>query len=372
MADEFDCIVVGGGLAGSAVAARLARAGRSVALIERDQEPADKVCGEFLTGEAAEALGQLRVDVATLGAQPIGHVRLNAGRRSAETSLEFPSFGVSRRVLDPVLRDEAVRAGAVLFPGTRAVGVWAGDVHIADGRALRAPAVVLATGKHEMRAAPRRRVLRATDCKIGFKEYLSPDKGQRDALAGRVELFLFRGGYAGLLPVEGGRWNFSLTIEPGRLKHLGGRYEDLMSWMKTSCPALAERLDGTTRIGPRPLAIGAVPYGYRLWKAPPEDGIWRVGDQAVVTPSLTGAGMALALDGARLLSEALITGQTMAAYQMRLRERLGRQLAFARFAEQVTATGWSQSLLVSAARRFPYALRLAANLTRLDRLPKAM
>ncbi len=45
---EFDVVVVGAGPAGSTVAIELARAGWSVALIERQRFPRRKVCGECI------------------------------------------------------------------------------------------------------------------------------------------------------------------------------------------------------------------------------------------------------------------------------------------------------------------------------------
>jgi len=58
-----DVLVVGGGVAGGAVAAYLARAGRHVVLLERKNGPHDKVCGEFVSGEAADYLRVLDIDV---------------------------------------------------------------------------------------------------------------------------------------------------------------------------------------------------------------------------------------------------------------------------------------------------------------------
>ena len=56
---SWDVAVAGGGLAGAAAASRLALAGRRVVLFERERGPHDKVCGEFLSGEAAAELTAL-------------------------------------------------------------------------------------------------------------------------------------------------------------------------------------------------------------------------------------------------------------------------------------------------------------------------
>jgi len=45
-------LIIGGGVAGGAVAAHLACARREVILIERKAGPHDKVCGEFISCEA--------------------------------------------------------------------------------------------------------------------------------------------------------------------------------------------------------------------------------------------------------------------------------------------------------------------------------
>ena len=58
-------LVAGGGVAGAAAACLLAQRGREVLLVERERGPHDKICGEFVSGEAVDALARLGIDVAT-------------------------------------------------------------------------------------------------------------------------------------------------------------------------------------------------------------------------------------------------------------------------------------------------------------------
>ena len=95
-------MIVGGGPAGAAAAILLARAGRSVTLIERHAGPADKVCGDFLSAEAIDAVTALGVDLAALAPAPITTVRLVHGERIAASYLPFPALGLTRRALDEV------------------------------------------------------------------------------------------------------------------------------------------------------------------------------------------------------------------------------------------------------------------------------
>src|SRR5258706_16026374 len=105
-------LVIGGGIAGAALAAHLAQAGRSVLLIERRDGAHHKVCGEFVSGEAALYLRDLEIDLAALGAVRMRAVRVCAGRRVAIAPLPFPAFSISRRLLDEALLRTAADSGA--------------------------------------------------------------------------------------------------------------------------------------------------------------------------------------------------------------------------------------------------------------------
>src|SRR5215472_8301298 len=98
-----ECLVVGGGLAGSMAALRLAQAGRDVLLVERELGPHAKVCGEFLSAEAVDYLRAAGVEPISMGAARIEKLRLAAGRKTVETRLPFPALSLSRTVLDEAL-----------------------------------------------------------------------------------------------------------------------------------------------------------------------------------------------------------------------------------------------------------------------------
>src|ERR1700741_5552203 len=104
-----NAVVIGAGLAGSAVACRLARAGLAPLMLERDPQPRPAVCGEFLSIEAQAELARLGVDLDQYGASRITALRLVHGKVVAEADLPFMARGLSRKVLDEALRREAVR-----------------------------------------------------------------------------------------------------------------------------------------------------------------------------------------------------------------------------------------------------------------------
>jgi flavin-dependent dehydrogenase len=191
--------VIGGGLAGASFAARLAAAGREVLLIERETGPHDKVCGEFLSREAVLYLSALGIDLASLGAVPIGSLGLAAGCTSVVTRLPFQAKSLSRRVLDEAVLRRAAEAGAQVLRGNKVTGAApSGEgmrLRLEDGTEVEARTAVLATGKHDLRGHARPRG--GQNDLIGFKMMFDLAPSQMAALGGRVELILFGGGYAG-------------------------------------------------------------------------------------------------------------------------------------------------------------------------------
>ncbi|HJS02000.1 MAG TPA: FAD-dependent oxidoreductase, partial [Variovorax sp.] len=59
---DFEVLVVGAGPAGSACAQTLARAGVDVLLVDRQDFPREKVCGDGLTPRAVKTLVDLGID----------------------------------------------------------------------------------------------------------------------------------------------------------------------------------------------------------------------------------------------------------------------------------------------------------------------
>ena len=384
-----DAIVVGGGLAGAAAACRLARAGRHVVLFEREPGPHHKVCGEFLSPEAAADLLDLGIDLAgcvpDAGCEsasvcmPVETVRLTDGVRLAAAALPFRAYGLSRRRLDEMLLTRAAALGAEIRRGVAVRAIEAGPgvmpvvrlaagvrraagVRHAAGVRLSARAVFLATGKHDLRGWTRPAPAEAP---VGLKLHLGLAPEAAAALARHVELHFFDGGYLGLQRIETGDANLCLVLRPDLLRRLGGRWDDVRMYLAGTSPILAERLRGTVPRWDRPLAVARIPYGYRH-RGGPATGVWRLGDQAAVTPSFTGDGMAIALESARLAAAHFLAGGTDADYHRALGRSVGAQLRVARMLSGVLGFGPSRGLAFGLLGLCPGLVRAGARLTRLS------
>lgn len=357
-----DALIVGGGPAGAATAITLAAAGRPPLLIERAATPRPVVCGGFLGGDALAALAALGIDAPALGARPIHRLRIVAHGHMVERRLPFAAAGLSRATLDAALRDRALALGAIVETGraARAIEDRPGGgaiVRLDDGSAIAAPAVFLATGKHDLRGSPRPRPAPGADPAVGLRRVLPADPD----LAGRIELHLFDRGYAGLLVQEDGSVNLCLSVARSRLAEADGNPARLIAALAAASPRFAARIGGAAATGEAWQAIAAVPYG---WQQPlgTEEALYRVGDQAAVIASLAGDGIAIALASGAIAARAFLAGRSPADHARALAARTRRPIAIAGAIRRL-AEGPHRALLLRAAA-LPGAAALAARLTR--------
>lgn len=357
-----DHLVIGGGPAGCAVAMRLAASGRRVTLVEREREARHKVCGEFLSREAAHYLHQFGIAPLALGAEAIRTLRLSSGRRVAAAPLPFQALSLSRRVLDEALlaraqeNCEVVRGVAVelLVPNGSA---W--NAELSDGQSLRASAVFLASGKHDLRGFARPEG-KQRDL-VGFKMLWRLVPTQIATLRGFMDLFLFPGGYGGLSLIENEAANLCLVVRRSVLRTLGG-WGPLLAEIREGNEQIHKLLDGARPLWPRPLAISPIPYGHLCDE---DDGLWRIGDQAAVIPSFTGDGISIALHSASLAAKMFLGGLAPADFYRTLRAQLGHSMSLATWLSRAAVTAPGRAIAFTGSSLVPAIMPSVASSTRI-------
>lgn len=303
---EVDVAVVGAGPAGATLAALLAGRGIAVALIDRDEFPRDKLCGEFLSYDALpilEPLGTLIEIDERHGAPRLTHCRVVGRRDTYEFAFPHPARGVSRMFFDDLLVRTAARRGAIRLDGWTAEAIERGKVTARRGEAvleIQAKVVAGAWGRWGRfdtqlgRAFVRDHAHR----NFGFKRHYFAAR-QPDA----IELYSFRRGYLGVNAIEGGLTNICGLVHESRLAGHKGKWDAFVKRIRAEEPQL-ENLYARHEPAQEGF-LSSEPVIFRA-RSPVEGGIFMIGDASGVIDPLTGNGMAMSVQSAMLVAPMLV------------------------------------------------------------------
>ena len=326
---NVDVAIVGAGPAGSTLAAILARRGVSVALIDRDEFPRDKLCGEFLSYDALPILARLGV---AFDAPSIGTCRVIARHRTYEFDFPAPARGVSRLLLDDLLFRTAGSAGAQSFAGWTTTHLDPLTIE-RDGQrqTIAATVIVGAWGRWgRFDAQLGRRFMRDRSHRsFGFKRHYEPaaEGGRRST----IDLYSFRGGYLGVSPIENGQTNICGLVHASRLAGLKGRWDAFVEMIRREEPQLEALY---ARHEPAQDGyLSSEPVIFRA-RSPIEQGVFMIGDASGIVDPLTGNGMAMAIQSAAVAAPHVVRAiegkRDESAYRRAHGDFFGRRIRWSR------------------------------------------
>jgi len=342
---EVDVAVVGAGPGGSTLAALLAMRSISVALIDRDTFPRDKLCGEFLSYDALPIVEALGIDLD--GAPLIDRCRVVSRHRTYEFAFPHAARGVSRMRLDDLLFRRAIAAGAMSFAGETATLV---EQHQVNN--IKAKVVAGAWGRWGRfdqqlgRAFVRDRSHR----NFGFKRHYRRCGTDTPVCAGVIELYSFARGYLGVSDVEDGITNICGLVHADRLAGHKGKWDSFIETIRAEEPRL-DALYASFEPAQEHF-LSSEPVIFRSRSAV-EGGIFMIGDASGVIDPLTGNGMAMAIQSAVVAAPYIIRALTDRSAEDQYRAEHRRMFG--------TRIGWSRRVatLLSRPWLLDQALRMA-------------
>jgi len=374
---EYDVLVVGGRAAGASVALLLARQGRKVLVADRDEFPSDTMSTHFMNLGAVGALRRLGVlnDILAAGFRRITRHRTWIDDCCFEGPAGPPgtfSLGPRRIVLDSILLDHAVRAGARFEQRTRVDGLLHDDGRVAG-------AVLQATGgeRREVRA----RVVIGADGKsskvaelVGAEEYdgvpaLRPAfyayfHGIEPRPEATLEIW-FGGDQIGFLfPMREGEDCIALEVQPEDFDEFRSGHAALFEARVRKLPEMARRMQDA-HIEGKLIGVKGIDNFFRKPYGP---GWALTGDAGYLKDPSTGLGIGDALEQSFMLTESLGTWfggadweATMSAFQQKrdqvMKPAYNATLAFTRMRDM----GPAEQNLLKALFLSPGATRSLAH-----------
>lgn len=321
-----DVVVVGGGPAGAAAAITLARADRSVVVVDKAGFPRDKFCGDGLTAWALRLLEGLGLDPKVIPSwKPVEDMVLRTPS-GHETLFPLPRgaglyAAVARRVeLDAAVLDLAREAGATVLDGHACIGA----AQLGDRVAIDVAGVGILEARYAVGAdgmwSPLRKMIGAEVPDYrgdwhAFRQYyrdVSPAASSKLYVSFEPD---FLPGYFWSFPVGEHGANVGFGIRRDGKFRIGA--------MKTLWPEILARPHVRALLGPDAVAEGP----HRAWPIPArvdavEHSAGRVlfvGDAAAATDALTGEGIGQALATGIWAAEALIAAGPFDAERARSR-----------------------------------------------------
>lgn len=309
----YDVLIIGAGPAGSAAAISLARMGYRVAILDKEEFPREKLCGDFINPSNRPILRTLGVEREILCC---AHQKVTAFRLSspAEDEVECPlpskdhegfGLGLSRAALDHVLVRKARSDGAELLEGYKVSGLkratrgWSIEAEGANGTESFSARILIGADGRNSRVAHRLGLTGAPPRQgraAAFQLRLRCPGG----VGGRVEIHLFPGGYGGLVGLGGDLVNLCFAVDRDRLSD----YRSLDRLLELCLPE-NPHLKRILAVGER---LGEARSTYPVYFSPRRsygDGVLLVGDAARVSEPVTGEGIFHALKSAQLAAAAV-------------------------------------------------------------------
>ena len=391
-------LVVGAGPSGASAAYWLATRGHRVVVVDKKRFPREKTCGDGLTPRAVRQLHDMGLADRLSEFQRFDGLRSIAHGITLELAWpehpDFPPYGyvVRRRELDDMVAQQAVKAGATLWPATEATepivenGVVRGaivhDKDTGSTRAVRARYVIVADGANSrfgraLGTARNRTYPLGMAIRGYFTSPLHDDPWIESHLDIRDRDGNHLPGYGWIFPVGDGTVNVGV-----------GLLSTFKGWKNVNTTHLMDAFCATApaRWGISAQTATGAPTGGRLptgGSVMPRVGptYLVVGDAAGSVNPFNGEGISLAYETGRLAADAvdlaLTTGDRLAleTYSQRLDEVYGLYFKVARtfvraignpaVMRELTRVGMRSRTLME------WVLRIMANLMRPDELGPA-
>ncbi|WP_299667008.1 NAD(P)/FAD-dependent oxidoreductase [uncultured Polaribacter sp.] len=298
----FDVIIIGGGLAGLCNAIHLSKFGKKVLLIEKNEYPKHKVCGEYISNEVLPYLAFLEINPFDFGAVKIDNFQLSTTKNKIiSAKLPLGGFGISRYQLDFILSEKAKEKGAIILQDAVVNVDFHNDVFLVEtkeNKSFQSKICIGAFGKRSVLDVKMERdFIQKKSPYLGVKIHV---KG--DFPTDLVALHNFKGGYCGVSKVENNAINLCYITSFSSFKKYKN-IDDFQENVVFKNTFLKEMFQNSKPIWKQPLSISQISFET---KKPVENHILMCGDAAGMIHPLCGNGMSMAIQSAQIASKLIL------------------------------------------------------------------
>jgi geranylgeranyl reductase family protein len=307
MPETFDVLICGAGPAGCTAALALGSSGFRTAIIEKQNYPGDKPCGDALPAYIPKILNTINPEYSKAFGKIAEKVPVNSCRlvspSGRELRLKFDESGYicSRKVFNSFLFDQAVKLpGITVFTETSVKKITTSD----DG-------VVASTGSGDLKAklllgcdgansqagkiTERNEKARRLDF-VGVRSYF---RNIKEAVPGTFEIHFLKEllpGYFWIFPMAGGMFNAGLGMQQQKIQGKNTSPASELKRIINGHPVLSQRFSGAEMTGT--IKGHLLPFSTDITHISGKR-IMLCGDAASLINPATGAGIGQAMQSGR-------------------------------------------------------------------------
>ena len=365
MTPTYDIAIIGGGLGGLTLAIQAAKAGYNVILLEKENYPFHKVCGEYISLESWDYLERCGMPLSSWQLPQIKQLQISNNKGKAyDFELPLGGFGVSRFTLDNALYAAAIYAGVTVHTNTKVNDVRFNQDWFTlktDHFTTLAKVAVGAFGKRSnldvkwKRPFVQQRPNKLNNF-IGVKyhiRYAHP--------ANTIALHNFSNGYCGISAIEEDKCCLCYLTTAKNLADSNHSIALMEQRILSRNPQLGKIFSEAEFIYDHPLTISNISFDK---KQPVQDHVLFAGDAAGMITPLCGNGMSMAMHGGllalvqieRYLNKKMDRAEMENAYGKSWQQHFAQRTATGRLVQQFFG-GASIAIVLPILQKSPWLSR---------------
>lgn len=377
---NYDVIIIGGGPTGSTAALYLSKFGFKTCVIEKKKFPREILCGEFLSGEVSKTLKELNLFESFLSVNPVKISKfkfINEKGTEISSEFDFPAYALKRSLFDQFLLKSAVTSGVKVYqPAEAKIIKKDGDkflvrIKVSDDQeiTINSDYVIAAYGKQNIIDKKLNRSFVGTKTKLQAIKFHLPNRCINNFPSNEIRIYTGAGIYCGLNRVSD--QETTLCVIEKKINGEHSSRERILNLVKTnrSFGKLFgkdfEKLLYELNI----YGTGNIYFGK---KTIVDNGMFMAGDAAGVIAPLTGDGIGMAVQSAKLISS-LLAEQKSRKYSRNELEEIYlsewnnlflTRIRTASFIQKLLFTKITNNFSFNLVKNFPFILQKLIRATR--------
>ncbi len=369
---HYDIAIIGGGLAGLALAIQSAKQSYEVVLFEKEKYPYHKVCGEYISMESWNFLESLGVPLSEFNLPIIKQLEVSSPNGNIfKHELPLGGFGISRYKLDELLANIARQHNVTLLEETKVNDInFVNDefsIQSTAGEFIAKVAAGCFGKRSNLDVKWNRSFIQQKPNKLN--NYIAVKYHVRtNRPAHVIALHNFENGYCGISQIEEDKYCLCYLTTANNLKKNNNSVQQMEQSILCKNPHLKQLFAEAEILYDTPVTISQISFEQ---KKQVEHHVLMIGDASGMITPLCGNGMSMALHGSKLafnqvhtfLQQHITRQQMEEIYSSNWQQQFTKRLQTGRLIQSLFGKPAVTNLFINSVKVLPFLAKPLIRLT---------